>query len=69
MDENKYLQVKKCKICGKTIVRPNWQLYTYKLRIGNNPYSYFCSYTCYRKAGGDSGKECNYVKSKPRRRK
>lgn len=44
---------KKCGICGKTIIAtPEW---LYKL-LKKKTMIWYCSYTCYRKAGGDSGK-------------
>lgn len=40
-----------CK-CGKKFVpTPEW---LYKIRKGKEK-GYYCSYTCYRKAGGDGG--------------
>ena len=50
------LETKVCKICGKHFIAFSPD-YIYKLR--HSPHSgfvYYCSYTCYRKAGGDSGK-------------
>ena len=42
-----------CIVCNKLIIkRYNW-LYKFRRKGG---YDYCCSYTCYRKAGGDSGK-------------
>lgn len=62
--EYKHFQEKQCAICGKNIVRVNLKMYVYKIRLNKGAYSYFCSYNCYRKAGGDSGVESHYVRSK-----
>lgn len=67
--DNHFLE-KRCEICGKLMVRVNWNLYAYKKKLNDSPtYSYFCSYSCYRKAGGDSGIESHYVRSKFKNRK
>ena len=43
---------KHCDICGKYIAAtPQW---VYKLR-NNKVTTWYCSYTCYKKAGGDGG--------------
>jgi len=49
--------------CGKTFIpTPEW---LYKLRRKQNSKAmYYCSYTCWRKAGGDSGKYTKYVRHK-----
>lgn len=50
---SRYISVKECEICNKKFVKT--YNYMYKL-YKNKRLTYYCSYTCYRKAGGDSGK-------------
>ena len=48
-------------VANMFIPNPNWM---YKLRKElTKGYMYFCSYSCYRKAGGDNGKQ-TYVRGK-----
>lgn len=43
-----------CEICNKVFIpRPNW---LYKITNKKGNVQYYCSYTCWRKDGGDSGK-------------
>lgn len=52
---------KNCDICGKLIIpTPQWM---YKKVTDRKSY-FYCSYTCYRKAGGDNGKYISYVKAR-----
>ena len=56
---DRMLPMKKCAICNKEFIKsPDW---LYKLNYltgsGKYGYRYFCSYTCYRKAGGDNGRK------------
>ena len=44
---------KNCKGCGKYFVVARPAYYTYKLQI-KDKLNYYCSYTCWRKAGGDA---------------
>lgn len=46
---------KKCNCCKKEFIVTDLKQYMYKLYVNNKPL-WYCSYTCYRKAGGDSGK-------------
>ena len=46
---DRVLPSRKCPICGKTVI----VRYNYAYRINTK---WYCSYTCYRKAGGDDGK-------------
>lgn len=50
------LELEKCKRCGKMFI-PTYE-YVYKLpsNIKGKGYDYYCSYNCWRKDGGDSGK-------------
>lgn len=43
--------------CGKSFVPTYGWLYKLQSRK-NGKISYYCSYTCWRKAGGDGGKTC-----------
>jgi len=45
------LKLKICSVCGKEFIPPIMGKWMY--RIGQK---WQCSYTCYRKAGGDNGK-------------
>lgn len=47
------MELRKCKQCNKEFVPAGQHSY----KIGG---SYFCSYTCYRKGGGDGGKPTKY---------
>lgn len=52
------LPTKECKICGKKfIANPNWmyKIHKGKTKKEKSKLNYYCSYTCYRKAGGDGG--------------
>ena len=54
--DNKYnlcLAEKTCDLCGKNFI-PTFH-WAYKIRPARNRTLYFCSYTCYRKSGGDGG--------------
>lgn len=44
-----------CTICGKQFVILRTNLWAYKIQNHKN-IKYYCSYKCYRKAGGDNGK-------------
>ena len=46
-------QTKMCKRCGKMFI-PG-ALHLYKIVDRNNKTNYYCSYTCWRKDGGDNG--------------
>ena len=51
-----------CDICGKLVIpTPHWMYKTHKPGKG---IKYYCSYNCYRKAGGDSGRYEYYVRNK-----
>ena len=56
---DRMLPMKTCAICGKEFITSTEWLY--KLNYATNSksykYKYFCSYTCYRKAGGDNGRK------------
>ena len=45
---------KKCSICGKEFIPASIHMYKTKNRRGTIKMQ--CSYTCYRKAGGDGGR-------------
>ncbi len=56
--EHAYFQEKICPICGKTFCILNASDWAYKLlqnKYKGTRKKYYCSYKCYRKAGGDSG--------------
>lgn len=56
------LPQRNCALCDKLIIiNPRW---VYKLRTEANRVVYYCSYTCYRKAGGDNGKFEYYIRGK-----
>lgn len=48
--------------CGKTFI-PTYK-YVYKIKKANGNIKYYCSYTCWRKAGGDSGHSRHYNRTK-----
>ena len=57
MSSNKHkdpFEIIKCNICGKTMIKR--YNYAYVIKKYKNAPKYFCSYSCYRKGGGDSGK-------------
>lgn len=60
---------KQCSICGKifTITYPSYYMYRIFDRKKGR-LSWQCSYTCYRKAGGDSGKLDRHSTSKIKKR-
>lgn len=47
------LAEKKCDLCGKNFVPTYYWLY--KIKKYAKKTLYFCSYSCYRKMGGDNG--------------
>ena len=47
------MREKKCELCGKLFILT--YNYLYKLRDKNQKNLYYCSYTCWKKAGGDGG--------------
>lgn len=49
------LPMYKCSECGKNICILYSTIWVYKKKIGNLV-NYYCSYSCYKKAGGDDGK-------------
>ena len=58
-----------CKICGKKFVSTyNWMYKIIRRTTSGNysSYDWYCSYTCYRKDGGDSG---TYIHRYPTGRK
>lgn len=54
-DINEYIKEKVCPICGKIFIvyNPRW-LYKIKYKNKGQKTKYLCSYTCWRKAGGDN---------------
>ncbi len=59
---DRVLVQRNCDICGKTVIpTPHWM---YKIHKPGKNIKYYCSYTCYRKAGGDNGKYEFYVRNK-----
>lgn len=52
-DLSEVWRIEKCKICGKTFI-PTYK-YLYKLKDRNQKTIYYCSYTCWKKDGGDNG--------------
>lgn len=51
-----YMQTRTCPICGKAFItyNPGW---IYKIKYDKiNKTRYYCSYTCWRKAGGGNTK-------------
>lgn len=52
------LRMIKCSRCGKQFIK--YPQHLYKL-IKNNKKLYYCSYTCWRACGGDSGIKRNGV--------
>ena len=48
-DRNLFIE-RNCAMCGKYFVMVNATSWAYKIRN-----DYYCSYGCYRKAGGDNG--------------
>ena len=51
-------KIYKCK-CGRDFIpHPNW---LYK-QIKNKKTIYYCSYTCWRKDGGDNGRKNHYAR-------
>lgn len=43
---------RKCPVCGKDFIRPSENIYKI---VKNYKTIDYCSYTCWRKAGGDGG--------------
>ena len=56
---NNVLRMEQCKRCGKMFI-PSYE-YIYKLlsEIRGKKFDYYCSYSCWRKDGGDGGKRKN----------
>ena len=49
-------RTKKCKVCGKEFILPAEPLYRL---LKDKKRNWYCSYTCWRKDGGDNGKQYN----------
>lgn len=54
-------ELKKCSICGKEFLPAPMHMYKVKNSHGRTKLQ--CSYTCYRKAGGDNGRPNRYAKT------
>lgn len=55
------MEFRKCSICGKEFIPA--PLHMYKIRNSRGTTKMQCSYTCYRKAGGDDGRYNRYNKT------
>lgn len=53
--------LKKCSICGKEFIPAS--MHMYKTKNSHGIVEIQCSYTCYRKAGGDDGRYRQYTKT------
>lgn len=60
-------ELRKCSICGKEFIPASMHMYKTKNRRGITKLQ--CSYTCYRKAGGDSGRYNRYTKTRNYKKK
>ena len=59
------ISTRNCAICGKSFVISPLYMYKIPKNKFNKCYKYYCSYTCYRKGGGDNGKfTTHYAKRK-----
>lgn len=54
MISDNYLNLKTCDTCGKKFKPASYHIY--KIGMQGGKCKCYCTYSCYKKAGGDSGK-------------
>lgn len=60
-------ELRKCSICGKEFIPA--AMHMYKTKKKGETTKIQCSYTCYRKAGGDDGRYIRYPETRNYKKK
>ena len=60
MSKHEVISMEKCPVCKRSFVYNRMSIYKIKNRR-NGKIKWYCSYTCWRKAGGDQNKSSSKV--------